>query len=141
MMIGPRTTLSAEIHIHAARLTVWEKFTRLREWPQWQPDVTSATWQAAEKWQEGAHFALHQGMQQRHYLIRMVALGNVTVWEATDGAAVYSLQLSDQLGGCKVVLRCTHHGFGMVGALLQRGRQTAALRQLLAGLKHTIERK
>lgn len=141
MMIWPSTTLSAELHIHAARLTVWEKFTRLREWPQWQPEVTSATWQVADRWQEGAQFSLQQGRQQRHYLIRMVAVGAVTVWEAATGAAVYSLQLSDQLGGCKVVLRCTVHGFGSVGAFLERGRQSAALRQTLAQLKHIVERK
>lgn len=140
-MIGPRTTLSAEMHIHAARLTVWEKFTRLCEWPRWRSDLENATWQAAERWEEGARFTLHQGLRQQHYVIRMVATGNVTVWEASDGAVVYTLQLSDQLGGCKVVLRSTVHGFGLVGAFLQRGRQTAALRQTLAQLKQVVERK
>lgn len=142
-MIWPSTTLNAEIHIHAARLAVWEKFTRLREWPAWRNGVQAAQWQTGERWQEGARFVLQQDTQRRGYLIRMVSVGNVTVWETTDSAtaAVYSLQLNDQLGGCKVSLRCTYHGFGAVGALLQRSRQNQQLYEQLAALKQYIERK
>ncbi len=142
-MIWPSTTLNAEIHIHAARLAVWDKFTRLREWPQWRSDVQVITWQNGDRWQEGAHFSMQQGDQRRAYLIRMVSHGNVTVWEEEGGALspVYSLQLSDQLGGCKVSLRCTYHGFGVLGALLQRARQQQQLRELLEALKRLIERK
>ena len=142
-MIWPSTTLNAEIHIHAARLAVWEKFIRLREWPQWRNDVQATQWQSGERWQEGACFVIQQALQHRGYLIRMVSVGNVTVWETTDGAtaAVYSLHLSDQLGGCKATLRCTYHGFGAVGALLGRRGQNQQLRDQLAALKQAIERK
>lgn len=142
-MIWPSTTRNAEMHIHAARLAVWEKFTRLRDWPLWRGDVQAAQWQSGERWQEGAHFVIQHELQRRHYLIRMVSVGNVTVWETADGApaTVYSLQLNDQLGGCKATLRCTYHGFGAVGALLGGGRQKQQLRDQLTALKQTIERK
>lgn len=140
-MIHPQAEIHAEIYIHAASAAVWQKFTQLNAWPTWQPAVQTVAWQGESRWQEGSRFQVTMEQQQLHCVIRMVSPPTVTVWEVLTPAmnAVYSLHCTDQVGGCKVVLRCTYHGVTALLLWLQRGRRRRALQTTLEALKRHFE--
>ena len=142
-MINPRSQISTELYIHAARAAVWQKFTQLHGWPTWQPTVSAVQWDEGDGWQEGAHFQVRTGSQQLRCVIRMVSPETATVWEVLNAAhnAVYSLHCTDQLGGCKVTIRATYHGVAVLLLWLQRGRRQNELQTLLAALKAYFERR
>jgi len=136
-MFNPRAQISANTYIQAARPAVWEKFTRLHEWPRWQPAVEATQWETGHGWQEGNRFRLTGSGHVDHCVVRMVSPGSVTVWEVDVPArsAVYTLHCTDQLGGCKVTLRCTYHGVAALWLWLQRGSRQRALQATLTALK------
>lgn len=143
-MIRPKTQRNAELYIHAAPAAIWQRFTRLDGWPAWQPDVHSVQWLEGDKWQEGARFAISSlDGQTTRFVIRMVAPATATVWESLDPAlnAVYTFHCTDQLGGCKVTMSCTFHGFSVLTAWLPFSRHQAQLQQVLEALKSHFERK
>jgi len=143
-MVQPTFQVSAEIYIHAARAAVWDRFRRLTEWPRWRTDVAGAHWLQDQTWAEGAQFAVRptgMGMTQPvTYIIRMVVPADTTVWENSSGGqgAVYSLHLSDQVGGCKVTLRCTFHGWGSLLKRLTSAGEVAKLRTFLQDLQESM---
>ena len=144
-MIHPTFQVKAELYIHAAREAVWAHVTRLRDWPQWRSDVAKTAWVQGQRWQEGAHFAIDPAdstAQPQRFIIRMVVPADTTVWESTVGSqtVVYSLQLVDQVGGCKVSLRCTFHGWGSLLKRLNSGGESTKLQAFLTALKTAIER-
>jgi hypothetical protein len=143
-MIQPTFQVSEEIYIHAARAAVWQRFSRLTNWPRWRADVTAAKWIDGQAWQEGAQFTIQSagsGAKSVPYLIRMVVPADTTVWESNSigQGVVYSLQLTDQVGGCKVSLRCTFHGWGSLLKRLTYASETAKLRTMLSSLKESVE--
>ncbi|MEZ4868407.1 MAG: SRPBCC family protein [Caldilineaceae bacterium] len=145
-MIHPTLQITEELYIHAAREAVWARFCRLGDWPRWMPGVSQATWVTGDHWQEGARFTVqqqHSGIQETvHYVIRMAVPADTGVWERLEGGApiVYSIHVADQVGGCKVRLRCTWHGWGTLLRRLNRAYEAERLRAILAGLKEAIER-
>jgi len=144
-MIHPTFQVSEEIYIHAAREAVWARWIRIGDWPRWRTDLRQATWGKGEQWQEGATFTLHPvdgSATQQRYLIRMVVPADTTVWENSNGGqeSVYTLHLVDQVGGCKVVMRCTFHGWGSLLKRLNTAGEKARLQAILAALKVTLER-
>lgn len=144
-MIRPTFQVKEELYIHAAREAVWAHVTRLRDWPQWRSDVAQASWTQERGWQEGAQFALYPAdspAQPQHFIIRMVVAADTTVWESREGgqAVVYSLQLVDQVGGCKVSLRCTFHGWGSLLKRLTSVGEAAKAQAFLTALKVAVER-
>jgi hypothetical protein len=143
-MINPQTKVQTDLYIHAARAAVWQKYTRLHDWPAWQPTVQAAQWRQGERWQEGAQFTVRdQNGQTTNYVIRMVAPESVTVWETLNAPlnAVYSLHCSEQVGGCKVTLSCTYHGVAALANLLLSGRRRSQLVRQLHALKQHFERR
>jgi hypothetical protein len=143
-MIKPTTKIQTDLYIHAAREAVWQKFIRLHEWPAWQPNVSTVQWQQGDSWQEGAHFAVRASQGQAvNYVIRMVAPARVTVWETLNPAlnTVYTLHCADQVGGCKVTLSCTVHGFAALATWVQQGRRRHQLHAQLEALKRYFDRK
>lgn len=143
-MIHPTFQVSEEIYIHVAREAVWARWIRLGDWPRWRADVNQAKWLAKEAWQEGASFVIHPadgGATQEDYLIRMVVAVDTTVWESNSSqGAVYTLHLADQVGGCKVTLRCTFHGWGSLLKRFNSAGEKARLHGLLTALKTAVER-
>ncbi len=144
-MIHPTFQVNEEMYIHAAREAVWAHWVRVGDWPRWRTDVSRATWIAGQPWQEGASFVLQPsgaGAGEERYLIRMVVPADTTVWETGRGGQemVYSLRLVDQVGGCKVLLRCTFHGWGSLLKRLNTAGETARLQAMLAALKVAVER-
>lgn len=145
-MILPTLQVTEEIYIHAAREAVWAHFCRVMEWPRWRTDVAKASWVQGQTWQEDAQFTIQptrQGaMQPIIYLIRMVVPATTTVWEdpRSGQEVVYSLHVTDQVGGCKVILRCTFHGWGSLLKRLTGAAERAKLRAILADLKEAVER-
>ena len=139
-MIRPQMQIQAELYIHTARESIWRKFTRLADWPAWQPDVIAIQWRLGNNWQEEAQFEVHYARQKKsRYIIRMVSPGMVTVWEDMGPAqtAVYMLHCTDQVGGCKVTLSCTYHGVAVALQWLQRSRRQRQLRSILEALQAT----
>lgn len=143
-MIHPKKTIRSELYIHAAPAAIWQKFIHLPGWPTWHPQVSSAQWLEGEQWQEGAHFTITAPSgHTNHFVIRMVSPELVTVWESLSPTlnAVYSFHCTDQVGGCKVTMSCTFHGFAALSSLLQSGRRKSELRQPLEALKKYFDRK
>ena len=143
-MIHPKRRFSSELYIHEATAAIWQKFIQLDGWPTWQPDVNGVQWLAGMAWQEDAQFAVATSSgQTTRFVIRMVAPGSVTVWESTSPAlnAVYAFHCTDQVGGCKVTMSCTYHGFSALGSWFQTGRYRAQLNQTLVALKAHFDRK
>lgn len=136
-MINPNSQISAELYIHAARAAVWRKFIELDDWPHWQPAVRAVQWDENDGWREGARFQVEKDSQRLRCVIRMVSPESVTVWEVLNPAlnAVYTLHCTDQLGGCKVTIRCTYHGVAALLLWIQRGKRLRELQALLAALK------
>ena len=144
-MIHPTFQVREEIYIHAAREAVWAHVTRLRDWPQWRADVAKAVCVQGQGWQEGAQFTLYpvdSPAQPQQFIIRMVVPADTTVWESGDGGqgVVYSLHLVDQVGGCKVSLRCTFHGWGSLLKRLTSVGEAAKAQAFLTALKTAVER-
>lgn len=144
-MIHPTFQVNEEIYIHAAREAVWARWGRVGDWPRWRMDVSQATWVTRQQWQEGATFALQStngNAAELRYLIRMVVPADTTVWETGSGGQgmVYSLHLADQVGGCKVSLRCTFHGWGSLVKRLNTAGEKAKLQTILTALKTAVER-
>ena len=144
-MIHPTLQVNEDNYIHAAREAVWERFCRVRDWPRWRSDVTKTAWVQGQAWQEGAQFAVYTAdnvAQPTAYIIRMVVVANTSVWESSSlgQGVVYSLHLADQVGGCKVTLRCTFHGWGSLLKRLTLESEKAKLHTILAELKEAIER-
>jgi len=143
-MIHPNKTIRTELYIHAASVAVWQKFIQLHDWPQWYPAVRTVQWLNGERWQEGSRFAITTPHgQTNRFVIRMVSPESVTVWESLSPTlkAVYSFHCTDQVGGCKVTMSCTFHGFAALTSFLQSGRRRAELRQPLVSLKDYFDRK
>ncbi|MEZ4682018.1 MAG: SRPBCC family protein [Caldilineaceae bacterium] len=141
-MINPRLQLQADLYIHAAREAVFHKFTRLHEWPAWQPGVTAVQWQQGNSWQEDAQFMVDNSDGPGVcYVIRMVSPGIATVWESTGPALnlVYTLHCTDQVGGCKVTLSCTYYGMAVVTRWLRRGQYQRQLQATLNALKLSFQ--
>ncbi|GEM_PF-1887823 len=145
----PTLQVMEEIYIHAACAAIWARFARLPDWPSWRSDISRATWVQGQTWQEGATFTLHAaggGSSPITYLIRMVLPADTSVWEsitlgnAMDQGAVYSLHFAEQVGGCKVSLRCTFHGWGSLLKRVTAAREKAKLHAILADLKAVMER-
>lgn len=145
-MIHPTFQVTAELYIHAARAAVWVRFCRVTEWPRWRADVAKAAWVQGHSWQEGTRFTIvsanHTAEQPQIFTIRMAVPDDTTVWENSNSSqgAVYSLHLADQVGGCKVILRCTFHGWGSFLKRLSAASEKAHLNTLLTALKEAIER-
>lgn len=144
-MIHPTFQVNEEIYIHAAREAIWERWIRIGDWPRWRMDVRQATWLTGQQWHEGATFALQStdgSAAEQRYLIRMVVPADTSVWENGRGGQemVYSLRLVDQVGGCKVLLRCTFHGWGSLLKRLNPTGEKARLQAILAALKVAVER-
>lgn len=140
-MINPQIQIEAETQIHAARAAVWHKFIALHEWPHWFPAVKAATWEVGHGWQEGSQFQVRfqAGDRQQTWrsIIRMVSTESVTVWEVLEPSerAVYTLHCNDQLGGCKVTIRCRYHGLTALWHWVQRRQRRQTLDEILAALK------
>lgn len=144
-MIHPTFQVKEELYIHAAREAVWAHVTRLSHWSQWRSDVAKTAWVQGPRWQEGAQFAIYPTIsttQPQHFIIRMVVQADTTVWESSGGGqtVVYSLQLVDQVGGCKVSLRATFHGWGSLLKRLTSVGEAAKMQAFLTALKTDIER-
>ncbi|MCE7981193.1 MAG: hypothetical protein DYG89_08390 [Caldilinea sp. CFX5] len=143
-MIHPTFQVSEEIYIHAAREAVWARWIRIGEWPRWRSDVSLAKWLDKEQWREGATFVLQPAngvVTQQRYLIRMVVPADTTVWEnnSRSQGVVYTLHLADQVGGCKVALRCIFHGWGSLLKRFNAVGEKARLHTLLTALKMVVE--
>lgn len=142
-MIHPTLQVTAEIYIHAAREAVWARFCRLTDWPHWRADVAQTSWVRGQSWTEDARFRVQPagGGSASDYLIRMVVPADTTVWETGDAGQgmVYSLQLTDQVGGCKGTLRCTFHGWGSLLKRLNQASEAARLHAILNDLKEASE--
>jgi len=146
-MINPSFQVVGEIHINAARGTVWRAFTRLQDWPQWNSEIVETRWIAGEPWAEGATFELrHKSLFGRvtstRALLRMVAPQVTAVWESSAVGihVVNSAHLEDDLGGCKLTAKHTYSGMGAVGLMLIKGRQQAKLETAMQELQRYIER-
>lgn len=142
-MIHPNYQIATDLYIHAARASVWERFCRVSGWPRWRADVTQAAWVRGQAWQEGAQFMVaspHAGSET--FTIRMAVPDDTTVWEnnAAGQGSVYSLHLVDQVGGCKVSLRCTFHGWGALLKRVTAGAERDRLQTVLIALKEAVER-
>ncbi len=138
MMIRPQTKIQADLYIHAAKEAVWQKYTRLPDWPTWQPHVAAVQWQQGDRWQEGAQFEVRDRQGRRvTYVVRMVVPGSVTVWETLNPAvsSVYSFHVADQVGGCKATFSATYHGLAALTLWLQRGQRRQQLQATLDALK------
>lgn len=143
-MIHPTFQITAELYIHAARAAVWARFCRVTEWPRWRADVAQVTWIHGHTWQEGAQFtvsATTPNAVPETFTIRMVVPDDTTVWENSSAGQglVYSLHLTDQVGGSKVSCRCTFHGWGSLLKRMNAGAEKARLDSFLTALKETIE--
>lgn len=145
-MIHPTLQVTEDIYIHAAREAVWERFCRVTDWPNWHTDVAKASWVQGQRWQEGAQFVIQPAgqniVQPITYIIRMVVPADTTVWENNRGGqeVVYSFHVTDQVGGCKVTLRCTFHGWGSLLKRLTIGAEKAKVHMVLVALKEAVER-
>ncbi len=140
-MMHPTLQVTEELYIHAACEAIWQRFIQLPDWPRWRSDLRDAQWVQGQSWQEGNSFSLHESNnagQAATYLIRMVVPADTSVWESSVG--VYSLNLAEQVGGCKVTLRCTFHGWGSLLRRLTVAREKANLRAVLTDLKAVMER-
>lgn len=140
-MIRPSRQIKLERYIHAAPAAVWQKFTRLPSWPTWYPGVAAVAWLEGDRWQENHCFVVTTSQGERHrFIIRMVAPDAVTVWESMSASlnVVYSLHCTDQVGGCKVTIRCTYFGMSALRAWVQFGQQEAYLAAILDALKATF---
>lgn len=145
-MIHPTFQITEELYIHAARAAVWSRFCRVPDWPRWRADVAKATWVRGQSWQEGAQFTVsavnNSPAQPQTFTIRMAVPDDTTVWENSNPGqgVVYSLHLTDQVGGCKVTLRCTFHGWGSLLKRVTATSEKAHLHTVLAALKEALER-
>jgi len=147
-MMHPTLQVREEIYIHAACAAIWSRFTRVSDWPSWRTDSSHATWQQGQTWQEGAQFTLQERgtASPVTYIIRMVVGGDTTVWESSqtgnqsDPGVVYSIHLVEQVGGCKVSLHATFHGWGSLLKRLASSREKAKLHAILVDLKAVMER-
>lgn len=142
-MIHPHYQITTDLYIHAARAAVWSHFCRVSGWSRWRADVTQAAWMRGQSWQEGAQFTVaspHAGSEI--FTIRMAVPDDTTVWENTTASqgSVYSLHLTDQVGGCKVSFRCTFHGWGALLKRVNAGAEKARLHTVLVALKDAVER-
>lgn len=141
-MIHPNYQIATDLYIHAARAAVWARFCRISEWPRWRTDVAQAAWIHGHTWQEGAQFTISSPTTgQETYTIRMAVPDDTTVWENNRAGQglVYSLHLTDQVGGCKVIFRCTFHGWRSLLKRATAGAEKARLHTVLTALKETIE--
>jgi hypothetical protein len=145
-MITPTLTISAEIYIHVARGTVWQKFTQISDWPRWNSPIIAAHWADGELWQEGARF---QWREQNRFaattttaVIRMVVPSDTTVWESEANLPiVYSAHFHDDLGGCKVQLRYTCHALAAFALYVRQGGIQKRLERNLHAFKEYVERR
>lgn len=142
-MIHPNYQIATDLYIHAARAAVWSRFCRVSEWPRWRIDVDKVTWVRGHTWQEGAQFTVFNPTTgPETYTIRMAVPDDTTVWENNSAGQglVYSLHLTDQVGGCKVTFRCAFHGWGSLLKRVTAGVEKARLHTVLTALKETVER-
>lgn len=145
-MITPTHTISAEIYIHVARGTAWQKFIQISEWPRWNASILAAHWLTGDSWQEGARFQWRQqnrfGVATTPAIIRMVVPGDTTVWESETGRPiVQSAHFNDTLGGCTVQFRYTGHGLAVFANYLSQGSIQRRLEKNLLAFKQYVERK
>lgn len=149
-MISPRFSITAEVYIHAARGTVWQKFCQLQEWPRWDSQVIAAHWldnPTPTEWQENARLQIQTlgrwGPRQETAIVRMVVPAATVVWESiTPGInIVHSTHFADELGGCKLRVRNSYHGLAVFQVWLARGRQQRQLEETLHAFKEYIERR
>lgn len=145
-MITPTHTTSAEIYIHVARGTAWQKFIQISDWPRWDSSILVADWLSGEVWQEGARFQLRQqnrfGATTTTAVIRMVVPSDTTVWESETGLPiVYSAHFYDDLGGCKVQLRYTGSAVAIFAHYLGQGSGQSRLESNLRAFKEYVERR
>ena len=149
-MISPSLTLEAALYIHAARGAVWEKFCQLTDWPRWNPAVRSARWLEPVpqgQWQENARFQVEEqgrfGVTLSVAIVRMVLLNDTLVWESAAPSLhiVHSAHFTDELGGCKFLVRKTYHGLATLPLFLWHGGQQRQLEQSLRNLQAWVERR
>ncbi len=145
-MINPSFQVVGEVQIKVARATVWQAFTRLQDWPEWNSEIVATDWVDGEPWQEGSTFALrHKSLfgteTTTNALLRMVAPQMTAVWESTAAGihVVNSAHLQDDIGGCKLTAKHTYSGLGAAGLRLLKGRQQAKLDGAMQELKRYVE--
>lgn len=142
-MIHPNFQVATDLYIHAARAAVWSRFCWISEWPRWRADIAEAAWVYGHTWQEGAQFTVTSpGARPEVFTIRMAVPDDTTVWESesTGQSMVYSFHLTDQVGGCKVSLRCTFHGWHSLLKRVNTNAEKARLHAVLTELKEMVER-
>ena len=149
-MISPKFSIAAEIYIHAARGTVWQKFCQRQEWPRWDAQIGPGRWldnQTPTEWQEGDRFQMQTqsplGLHLETAVVRMVVPDDTLVWESAAAGVnvVHSAHFADELGGCKVRVRNTYHGLAVFLLWLSRGRQQKQLADSLHAFKEYVERR
>ncbi|MCX6046080.1 MAG: hypothetical protein NT075_13300 [Chloroflexi bacterium] len=145
-MITPTHTSSADIYIHVARGTAWQKFIQISDWPRWNAAILTADWLTGNSWQEGARFQWRQqnrfGTTSTAAIIRMVVPSDTTVWESESSLPmVQSAHFTDTLGGCTMQLRYTGHGLAVFTNYLAQGSIQRRLEQNLRAFKEYVERK
>ncbi len=145
-MINPSFQVQDELYIHAASDTVWQKFSRLDDWPRWNSEVISADWVQGAHWQEGSIFHIRHkslmGMKTTTpAIVRMCVPATTVVWEsnASGITVVNSASFSDEVGGCKLSARHTYHGMPTLALRLLGGRQQKNLENAMRELKEFVE--
>lgn len=145
-MINPSFQVQDELYIHAASEAVWQKFSRLEDWPRWNSEVLSASWVQGEAWKEGSIFNIRHkslmGMKTTTAaVIRMCLPANTVVWEsnASGIAVVNSASFADEVGGCKLTARHAYHGLPTLALRLLSARQQSNLENAMRELKGFVE--
>ena len=144
-MINPTLQVSADLYIHAAAAAVWQKLSRLEEWPRWNSQILEARWLQGDAWQEGSVFQLRHkslfGTTTTTATVRMCVPGDTVVWESTGAGMtiVSGAQFRDEVGGCKLTARHTYHGVVVYALHLIRHRQQKILEAAMRELKESVE--
>lgn len=145
-MGSPVFQVQSELYIHAARGAVWQAFTRLADWPRWNSEILAAGWLEGKPWQEGSifelrHRSLFNAVTTTQAVLRMVAPESTAVWESNAGGmqVVHTVNLRDDLGGCRLSARHAYHGAPAYGLRLLAGRQQAKLDHAMRELKEYVE--
>jgi len=149
-MISPKFSITAEVYIHAARGTVWQKFCQLQEWPRWNRQIIAAHWldkQTSTEWLENARLQIQTpgrwGTRRETAVVRMVVPADTLVWESSAPGVniVHSIHFADELGGCKLRARNAYHGPAVFRFWLARGRQQRQLEETFHVFREYIERR
>ncbi len=148
------TTVTSTVNIRTAAGAIWDIWSDLDGWRDWQPETVSATWLAgAAGWQPDSRFDLLRrtpyGMGPSRRFVGKVLSGakeQLLVWELQPTTAawfgptlVQSVRLSPNPGGTTVTMTITAHGLGpsLLGFVLKGSLQKQS-DALLAALKQKL---